>query len=154
MARKTAKRGLFGGKSRTQRVKSRQRKRTQRQRTRQRQRTARVRARQATKQARIGAKERSGAYTPAGMAARGQVATGVIGAATSAAAPLLGLLGGEGAGAAIGEAYGDFQPAMGGGSFGEVAIEEGPSRPAWLIPAAIGGGALLLFLLRPKKGKK
>lgn len=64
---------------RLQRQRARQEARTRRQKTRQEARTRRQTARQKTRQERIKQKGASGYYSPAGIQARGQVASGLIG---------------------------------------------------------------------------
>jgi len=70
---------------RLQRQRARQEARTRRQKTRQEARTRRQTARQKTRQERIKQKGASGYYSPAGIQARGQVASGLIGQGTQIA---------------------------------------------------------------------
>lgn len=65
--------------TRAQRQRQRQRQRTRRQKTRQEMRTRRAEGRQAVRTERIKQKGASGFYTPQGIKARGDVATGLIG---------------------------------------------------------------------------
>ena len=64
--------------SRTQRQRARQRERTRRQKTRQENRTRRAEARQIVRQERVKQKGQSGFYSPEGIKARGDVASGLI----------------------------------------------------------------------------
>ena len=64
--------------SRAQRQRARQRERTRRQKTRQENRTRRAEARQVVRQERVKQKGQSGFYSPEGIKARGDVASGLI----------------------------------------------------------------------------
>ena len=145
--------------SRAQRQRARQRERTRRQKTRQENRTRRAEARQVVRQERVKQKGQSGFYSPAGIKARGDVASGLI----SQGVDIAGMVTTGGLSSLVGDRRDkgmeivetftepqtepSFFGGFGGGGGGSDIVPLEDEKPFYQNPLVIGGALVGGFLL-------
>lgn len=145
--------------SRAQRQRARQRERTRRQKTRQENRTRRAEGRQVVRQERVKQKGQSGFYSPAGIKARGDVASGLISQGVDIAGMvttggLSSMIDRRDKGMEIVETFTEpqtepsfFGGAFGGGGGGSDIARLEDEKPFYQNPLVIGGALVGGFLL-------